>query len=513
MGDRPAPLKVTQALYFFPRGGSAQVTRYLALALTCHRVQTRVLSGSLGKPGESWHAETFFEPLDVTAVDYTPAMRAAEHGEDALLQDVPLHPSYEDRAGVADRIFTSVAPETGAHLEARWASLLKSMPPERPDVAHLHHLSPMQPAFRLRWPDIPMIGHIHGTELKMLKGVQSRLEITSLLGLDLEQDADIVENVVKTRVDLLDDTQRDLALNTRWPCWRYARYWEERLHQYAAMCDRLIVLTPDARDQAAELLNFDPELIHPVPNGVDIDRFSPDRLSPDERLARWRKWLVEEPQGWDESGVPGSVRYSRSDVDEWFQDVSGDRTPVLFFVGRFMSMKRVPLLIRAYKKAQSSFNWRAPLVIWGGNPGEWEDEHPVTVARDEGPDGVFFVGWRGHDELPEGLNAADVMVAPSINEPFGQVYLEAMACELPVIGTLSGGPPSFINRKDGDPDGWLVPPDDEAALAAALIKAVNNPEERRQRGRSALESVRAGYSWEQVAGQVRDIYDDLLKNS
>jgi glycosyltransferase involved in cell wall biosynthesis len=88
-----------------------------------------------------------------------------------------------------------------------------------------------------------------------------------------------------------------------------------------------------------------------------------------------------------------------------------------------------------------------------------------------------------------------------------------MACELPVIGTLSGGPPSFINRKDGDPDGWLVPPDDEAALAAALIKAVNNPEERRQRGRSALESVRAGYSWEQVAGQVRDIYDDLLKNS
>ena len=55
-------------------------------------------------------------------------------------------------------------------------------------------------------------------------------------------------------------------------------------------------------------------------------------------------------------------------------------------------------------------------------------------------DGVFFSGWRGHDELPLGLSCADVFVAPSVDEPFGQVFLEAMSCGLPVITTCTGRP-------------------------------------------------------------------------
>ena len=43
-----------------------------------------------------------------------------------------------------------------------------------------------------------------------------------------------------------------------------------------------------------------------VPNGVDLDRFDRVELTPDERLARWREWLVEEPQGWSEGGEPGT---------------------------------------------------------------------------------------------------------------------------------------------------------------------------------------------------------------
>ena len=116
----------------------------------------------------------------------------------------------------------------------------------------------------------------------------------------------------------------------------------------------------------------------------------------------------------------------------------------------------------------------APLVIWGGWPGEWEGEHPHTVVTREHIDGVFFDGWRDHDELPLGLSCADCFVAPSTDEPFGLVYLEAMACELPVIGTLSGGPPSFINVTPGEPDGWLVPPDDETALANAMVTAIDD---------------------------------------
>jgi D-inositol-3-phosphate glycosyltransferase len=383
---------------------------------------------------------------------------------------------------------------------------------EPPDIFHLHHLTPMQTAVRANWPDVPLIGHLHGTELEMLAGIRIRREIAARLGLDLERDADRIETVANDCTVNLDESLRAVATTTRWPYWRYARYWEDRLRHYAELCDRLIVLTPEGGEHAADLLGYDASRIHPVPNGVDTSRFKPGHPEPAKRLAKWRHWLVEEPHGWDETGVTGSVRYTSEEVDEWFLNASGYQTPVLFFVGRFMNMKRVPMLIRAYDRAQTAFKWRAPLVIWGGNPGEWEAEHPVTVARELGVEGVFFVGWRGHDELPAGLNSADVMVAPSTNEPFGQVYLEAMACEIPVIATASGGPLSFLNQKPGDPDGWLITPDDEDQLTRALIEAVNNPEERQRRGRSALQTVQSGYSWIQVAKQVRDIYDDVLQS-
>ncbi len=148
-----------------------------------------------------------------------------------------------------------------------------------------------------------------------------------------------------------------------------------------------------------------------------------------------------------------------------------------------------------------------PLVIWGGVPGEWETEHPHTLAMREGVEGVFFSGWRGHDELPTGLGCADCFVAPSTDEPFGLVYLEAMACELPVIGTLSGGPPSFVNVIDGEPDGWLVPPDDVEPLAAAMAMAVDDPVERGRRGANAARHARQWHSWDSAAGRLSDVYE------
>ena len=514
MGSRvpmgTSTLSAIQSLIFFPRGGSAQVIRYLVRALEEHNAQTLIISGSLGKPGDQSHAQTFFAGLQVEPVDYSEAFDAHSAGADPLTSEIPLHPSYEDRPGVADRIFTAVDPRIGKYLESRWTELLAERVDNPPDIFHVHHLTPMQPAVRTNWPDHPLIGHIHGTELKMLAAIRDRGALLDDLELDFDSDPDLIRSRISGHWEHLDEHRQRIAINTRWESWLHARYWQRRLREYAGMCDWLFVLTPDARDQVVDLLGFDADRIVPVPNGVDTERFQPDRLTAQERLSRWRHWLTEEPQGWDETGVPGSVSYTRQEVDQWFMDASGDRTPVLFFVGRFMSMKRVPLLIRAYNRAQASFRYRAPLVIWGGNPGEWEYEHPVAVARDEQVEGVFFVGWRGHEELPEGLNAADVMVAPSTNEPFGQVYLEAMACELPVIATRSGGPPSFLNTDSGVPDAWLVPPDDEAALADVLIEAVNDPDGRRQRGRNALASVRSSYSWEQIAGQVRELYDSVL---
>ena len=144
--------------------------------------------------------------------------------------------------------------------------------------------------------------------------------------------------------------------------------------------------------------------------------------------------------------------------------------------------------------------------MWGGHPGEWEDEHPVTVARQAGQDGVFFAGWRGHDDLPHALAACDALVIASVNDSFPQAPLEAMAVGLPVIATNSGGFPLMINLDHTRPTGWLVPADDEAALAEALVVAANQPQEIRRRGDAALAHVRTHLSWSSRVEKFEEIY-------
>jgi hypothetical protein len=104
---------VLQGFSFFPRGGSAQVVRYLTAALLHAGWAPRIVAGSLGESGNPSNAETFFAGLPVSVADFTPAQDASLRGEDPLDQRVPLHASYEDKPGAPDRIFAAVSPELG----------------------------------------------------------------------------------------------------------------------------------------------------------------------------------------------------------------------------------------------------------------------------------------------------------------------------------------------------------------------------------------------------------------
>jgi glycosyltransferase involved in cell wall biosynthesis len=83
------------------------------------------------------------------------------------------------------------------------------------------------------------------------------------------------------------------------------------------------------------------------------------------------------------------------------------------------------------------------------------------------------------------------------------VLVEGGACGLPAIAVDAYGPSEIV--EDGA-SGRLVPPDDREALAAALVEAVNEPEERRRRGVRAAELAREKYSWPALAAQVAGVY-------
>jgi glycosyltransferase involved in cell wall biosynthesis len=441
-------------LMFFPRGGSAQVTRYLAGALPAHGWEPTVVAGSLGTAGDESHAPTFFAGLDVVPVPYDAALEA----DDPLLADPPFHPSFEDRPGAADRVFARVDDEAYEHLVEAWAGHLGAAGAAHADVLHLHHLTPINEAAARAFPDKPVVGHLHGTELLMLREIDEGLH----------------------------------------PAWPHAAAWAERMRRWAQGCERLFVLSPDAQRRAPGLLGADPARTVSAPNGFDPQSFDRRPLPRAERLALWRRWLVEEPRGWDTSGVPGSVAYDESDLDAF----SG-LGPVLLYVGRYTAVKRIPLLIRAYARARERFDMRAPLVLLGGYPGEWEGQHPLETIEELGVEDVFLAGWRGHGDLPYGLNAADVVVLPSVREQFGQVLVEAMACGLPVIAKDAHGPAEIVDHGE---TGWLVEPDDEDGLADALVDAVNDPGKRARKGQAAYVEARGRYAWPALAGNVAQIY-------
>ncbi len=446
------------AVSFFPRGGSAQVMRYLARSLPEFGWRPTLLTGSLGAKGEDSNAETFYDGIDVRAVDYT----ASASAPDPLAADPPFQPSYEDRPGAPDRVYAALDDDDFERLAAFWSDRLDEAGAGDVDVLHLNHLTPINEAAARAFPDVPAVGHLHGTELLMLSAIERGAP----------------------------------------GGWTHAEEWAERMRGWARRCERLLVLSPDAVERVPGLLGVDADRVVWAPNGFEPASFDRRPLSGRDRVELWRRWLVDEPRGWDESGEAGSVAYAEADLEAFTEG------PVLLYVGRYTEVKRIPLMIRAHARARESFGRRVPLVLLGGFPGEWEGEHPIQVVRETGDPEVFLAGWRGHEDLPDGLNASDALVLASVHEQFGQVLVEAMACGLPAIAVDAHGPATIVD--DGE-TGWLVQPDDEEALAAAMVEAATDDEERRRRGEAAYDEARAKYSWPALAERLAGVYEEVRR--
>ena len=140
------------------------------------------------------------------------------------------------------------------------------------------------------------------------------------------------------------------------------------------------------------------------------------------------------------------------------------------YVGRFTEVKRVPLLIEAFTPRTRAAR-RRDLARHRRRASRASGR--ASIPRDAierlGADGVLLAGWHAQPALPDLLRASDVVVLPSVNESFGQVLVEGMACELPAIAVDRGGPAEIVD--DGE-TGWLVAPDD-----------VGRPRARDRRGR------------------------------
>ncbi len=202
-----------------------------------------------------------------------------------------------------------------------------------------------------------------------------------------------------------------------------------------------------------------------IPNGVDLDHFSPD-VSP---------------------------------IDEFC-----DGKVNILFVGRLEKRKGLNYLLEAFKQVKQEISNSRLIIVGPGT--RLRRKYKRQVMR-SGLKDVVFVGYVAYDELPRYYKTADVFCAPATGrESFGIILLEAMAVGKPIVASNIEGYASVVTH---GVDGLLVPPEDKEMLAQALISLLTDQSLRQEMG--AKGRVKAlEYSWEHVAQNVFNYYVRVL---
>jgi glycosyltransferase involved in cell wall biosynthesis len=171
---------------------------------------------------------------------------------------------------------------------------------------------------------------------------------------------------------------------------------------------------------------------------------------------------------------------------------------------RLVPEKGVDLLLHAAAKLPGI--WR--VLIVGDGP---ERRYLEQLASDLGiKDRVHFDRAISSSQMPAFLQQLDVLVLssrtlPNWKEQFGRVLVEAMACEVPVIGSNSGEIPHVIG------DGGLVfAEDDVAALGDLLLKLMQSEDQRRRLGQLGRQRILSMYTQAQIAAQTVTVYREMM---
>ena len=137
--------------------------------------------------------------------------------------------------------------------------------------------------------------------------------------------------------------------------------------------------------------------------------------------------------------------------------------------------------------------------------GELRGELEKYVAEHDLSDRVKFLGYRYDMEMV--LQSADAFVFPSKREGLGMAALEAMASGIPVIATDNRGTREYVSEDTG----YLCPPDDPDAFAAAIRDLFSSPDKKIKMGRRAAEAAKK-FSSDKTIEAMRSAYEQVIKS-
>jgi glycosyltransferase involved in cell wall biosynthesis len=218
---------------------------------------------------------------------------------------------------------------------------------------------------------------------------------------------------------------------------------------------------------------YPPERVHAVLNAIELSRWDP---------------TLDPAVGRTSLGVPQGV-------------------PLIISVARLFPSKGNRELLQAFARVQRELG-NARLAIIGADypEGSGETLHLKHLARELGVESsVIFPGQRS--DIAGLLAACDVFALPSFGEPFGLVYVEAMAMKRPVVALSYGGAPEVVEDEEC---GLISPPDDIDALSANLLRLLRDPALRQRFGEHGRKRAATHFSPARMAADVSDLYARLL---
>ena len=197
------------------------------------------------------------------------------------------------------------------------------------------------------------------------------------------------------------------------------------------------------------------------------------------------------------SVIPNFSSIAVKKVDEY----RGDELQFAAY-GRLVKKKGMHILLEAFKQFLEAGN-RATLHIGGEGP-ELTNLKALTETLGL-QQKVVFHGWINN--AADFISRYDIMVLPSLDEPFGIVVLEVMASGKPLIATRTDGPMEILDENSA----YMVEPGEVRALNMALVEAAANPEKRTARARTAQTLFTDRYSEAKVVPSIIETYEQVIR--
>jgi glycosyltransferase involved in cell wall biosynthesis len=233
----------------------------------------------------------------------------------------------------------------------------------------------------------------------------------------------------------------------------------------------IIAVSESMKREIIDHFRLPPEKVYAIPNGVDPNGFS--------------------------------MNIDRGKVKMMLGLSPFDR--LVLFIGRLTEQKGIPFLIKAFPKILE-VNTNARLVIVGEGP-MLESLKGLVEAT-----GISsFTRFLGHVDdglLRAVLRSADVLVVPSIYEPFGIVALEGMAAGVPVVASDVDGLGEIIRH---EVNGIKAYPADPTSIAWGVNRILNDESLARRLVEGGKKLIKERYTWDVIAQRTQKVYEDALR--